>query len=427
MISTLRIVAPLTLVFCASSLSGQQGFLPFEDASAAGTATVSSAPSSKAPALTERWLDLKTLNYSARYRATKNWHGRDLFDFAQHRYIADGRLKLDADAKYTIDFHASTGRYFNWSYADLIGGQYKDSVVAARAFKTPVESAALKVAVAKDPNGAVYSAGIPSRGGYFFPRQLFFSATPIKQVTVEFGSLFIEHGHNTEITSFDDDGYISGERIRIQDPRHLFFDQIAVTSGYLGSPLTPNFFARGNDLGKENYQQFLVERNFGKHIGASTDLTLTNGTQTMREAIAFHIPEARVIDSAKLELYQRTNSVAISGIPFAGGSGFAAFARKTLFKKASLEGGYADIDERYAVYGGSIYLATVGFALNGDSYETGKRVFAKSSLKIAPGVTAFGFYTHTVVAPTIGHNLQGLNTGIEFDAKTLINKTRRIF
>ncbi len=48
-------------------------------------------------------------------------------------------------------------------------------------------------------------------------------------------------------------------------------------------------------------------------------------------------------------------------------------------------------------------------------------------MKLAPGVTAFGFYTHTVAAPNIGHNLQGLNGGINFDAKTLLNKTRKIF
>jgi hypothetical protein len=424
---TVRIIAPIALTFCSCSLLGQQSFLPSIDISAAGTAVVASTSSAQEPALTARWLDLKALDYSARYRATKNWHGRDLFDFGQEKYVADGLLKLDANAKYTIHFHASTGRYFNWSYADLIGGQYKDSVVAARAFKTPAETAALKIAVALDPNGAVYSAGIPSRGGYFFPRQLFFSATPLKQFTFEFGSLAIEHGQNTEITSFDDDGYISGERVRLHDPSHLFFSEIDATWAYLGSPLTPNFFSRGTDLGKSNYQQYLVQKNFPKHIVASTDFTLTNGTQTFREGIFVKLPGAVIVDSVKLELYQRLKSVAISGISFAGGSGYSIHARKLIFKKLESEAGYADIDERYSVYGGSIYLATVGFAWNGDAYETGKRAYVKSSLKLAPGVSAFGFYTHTVVAPTIGHNLQGLNAGIDFDFKTLIDKTKRVF
>src|SRR3954467_1365791 len=69
--------------------------------------------------LFSRWLDLNTLSYSSRFRSTTNWHGRHLFDFGQDRYVADGLFKLDSSAKYTVNFHGSTGRYFNWSYADM--------------------------------------------------------------------------------------------------------------------------------------------------------------------------------------------------------------------------------------------------------------------------------------------------------------------
>jgi len=384
-------------------------------------------PSTANTPLFSRWLDLNTLSYSSRFRSTTNWHGRHLFDFGQDRYVADGLFKLDSAAKYTVNFHGSTGRYFNWSYADMVGGQYKDNVVAARAYKTAKETADLKRAVLLDPNGATYSAGIPSRGGYFFFRELYFRAAPVKQVSFEFGSLPIEHGQNSEITSFDDDGYISGERVRFTDPKHLFFDQVAGTWAFLGSPLTPNFFARGADLTRSNYQQYLVGKNIGKYVAASTDFTLLNGTQTIREAAAFKTPCAKVIDGGRLELYQRLNTVTISSTDFTNGSGFAVSARKQLFHTASLEGGYAQIDERYAAYGGSLYLATVGFALNGDSYETGKRVFARSELKLARGVTAFGFYTIAVVPLTIGHNKQGLNAGINVDVKSLANTRKQIF
>jgi len=377
--------------------------------------------------LTERWLDLDTLSYSIRYRSTKNWHGRDLFDFGQDRYIADGRFKFDEAGKYSINFHASSGRYFNWAYADLIGGQYQDNVVAARAYKTPAESAALKLALSLDPNGATYKKGIPSRGGYFYPRQLYFSASPVKQLTLEFGSLPIEHGQNSEITSFDDDGYISGERVRVRDPKHLFFDQIAGTWAYLGSPLTPNFFARGGHLAKSSYSQYLVEKKVGKYATASTDFTVANNTYTMREAVNLKVPAAKVIDGARVELYQRPNKVAISGIDFAGGSGFAVSANKLILKRLDFMGGYSSVDNCYAVYGGSIYLATVGFAWNGDAYESGRRGFARANLKLVNGITAFGFYTHTVAAPTIGHNLQGLNAGLNFDLKASVNQMKRIF
>ena len=347
--------------------------------------------------LTDRWLDLKALTYSLRYRNTVNVDGRRLFEFGQQRYVADGRFKFDAKGHYTIDFHASTGRYFNWSYADLIGGQYKDSVVAARTYKTRAEAANYSYAIAHDPNGATYKAGIPSRGGYFYPRQLFFSATPIPQVTVEFGSLFIEHGQNTEITSFDDDGYISGERVRLHDPKHFFFDQLAATSAALQSDLTPNFFARGADLKRSNYTQYLAEKRLGQHFVASVDYTMLNHTHTMREGVAYKAPSGRFIDGGRFEAYQRPDTILLAGKSFASGNGFAVSAHHTFLKKVGFEGGYADIDERYAIYSGSIYLASVGFAWNGDNYETGKRGFARTEMKVGNGVSLFGFYTHAVV------------------------------
>ena len=389
-----------------------------------------SPPSSTAtaPPLTDRWLDLKTLSYSSRYRNTTNLHGRRLFQFGQERYVAEGRLKLDEKGRYSINFHASSGRYFNWSYADLIGGQYKDSVVAARAYKTPAEAAALKRATALDPNGAVYAAGIPSRGGYFYPRQFYFSATPVPQVGFEFGSLAIEHGQNTEITSFDDDGYISGERLRLQDPKHLYFDRVVVTRAYLGSPLTPNFFSRGGDLSHSNYTQYLVEKQVGRYVTASTDYTLANSTHTMREAVAVKLPQQKVIDAARLELYQRFNDIVLEGTNFAAGSGFAVSAHNTsLRRRLGFEAGYAQIDNQYAVYGGSIYLATVGFAWNGDNYETGKRAFGRTELKLGRGVSAFGFFTHAVTPITIGHNEQGWTSGINIDLKAIANSGPKIF
>jgi hypothetical protein len=78
-----------------------------------------------------------------------------------------------------------------------------------------------------------------SRGWGMPVRQLYMSATPISQITAEFGGLGIERGVNTEMTSYDDDGYMTGERVRFHDPKHVFFDQIAVTYGYLGDIYFP--------------------------------------------------------------------------------------------------------------------------------------------------------------------------------------------
>lgn len=428
--SVFRLLAVAIGIASGPMLAAQHPFVAAASTATAAPAPAAAAASPQAPAstsLSERWLDIETLSYSGRYRNTVNVDGRRLFEFGQQRYIADGRIKVDPAGRYFVAFHVASGRYFNWSYADLIGGQYKDSVVAARNYKTAAEKAALNYALPLDPNGATYKAGIPSRGGYFTPRQLYFSATPVNQLTVEFGSLHIEHGQNTEITSFDDDGYISGERVRLHDPKHLYFDQIATTSAYLGSPLTPDFIARGADLKRANYSQYLVEKKLPKHIVTSVDYTLLNHTHTFREGAAIKIPNDRIIDAARVELYQRTNDVDLAGKTFTAGSGFAVSAHHTFLKKAGFEGGYATVDERYAIYSGSIYLATVGFAWNADAFETGKRGFAKLDYKLGEGVSLFGFYTHSVTPIAIGHNQQGFNAGLNFDLKSMIDKKTHLF
>ena len=376
--------------------------------------------------VTDRWLDLKTLSWSGRYRNSTNADGRHLFDFGQDRYIADGRLKLDKGGNYSINFHASSGRTFNWAFADFYGGQYRDSVIAARPYKSAAQQAALTKAIAADPDGAAYKLGFPSRGGYFYFRQLYVSATPVSQITFEFGSLPIEHGQNTEITSFDDDGYMSGERIRLHDPKHLFFDQIAATGGFIGNTLTPNFFARGSDLKTNNYQQYLVEKKIGVRAVASVDYSELNKTHSMREAVALKIPEAKIIDSARFEVYQRMNDVLIGGVNFASGSGFAVFANKLIEKKVDAQVGFASVDNNYAAYSGSPYLATIGFGWNGDAYSAGKRAFTKVNWKLANGVEAFGFYTHTTTYLNPSSNIQGYNAGLNFDVKALANHSRKV-
>jgi hypothetical protein len=45
--------------------------------------------------------------------------------------LVDGALKLDSEGKYEVHFHVSSGRYFNWAYADVIGGTYADKVYPA--------------------------------------------------------------------------------------------------------------------------------------------------------------------------------------------------------------------------------------------------------------------------------------------------------
>ena len=80
-----------------------------------------------------RWLDLNTLSFSFRYRNQTDSDDYRFFDNWQQRSLIDGRLKLDADGKYAVHFHVSSGRTFNWAYSDEIGNdfQYRTSGATA--------------------------------------------------------------------------------------------------------------------------------------------------------------------------------------------------------------------------------------------------------------------------------------------------------
>jgi hypothetical protein len=258
-------------------------------------------------------------------------------------------------------------------------------------------------------------------------RELYFSATPVKALTVEFGSFGLERGMATEATTFDEDGYLDGERIIVRDSKHLFFDTVGFTSAFLGNVNTPSMFNRGAAFKESNYRQVIATKQVNDRIGFSAEYNWLNQTNTLREAGVFKIPETRVVDAVRFETYQRLNSVNLQGLDVAGGSGFAVTLQKTITDRLSGDIGYADIDKDYSVYLGSRFFHAVGFALNGDQYGLGKRPFVHAAYKVTPVITAYGFYTHAIGPTIVTLNQQGLNAGLNFDLKALANTGKRVF
>ncbi len=415
----------LTCFLLASSLLSSAPQAIFAELPAASDSIAAAVTSTQPRAKNDlnRWLELNTVSTSLRYRNTMNVEGVHMFAFGQHRELLDGRVKLDPAGRYSINFHGSSGRYFNWAYADAIGGQFTDTVPAGTAHLKPNELGAVIHAIITDPDGLTYAQGINSRGGYFYLRQLYGSATPIYAVTVEFGSLPIEHGVNTEITSFDDDGYIAGERVRIHDAKHLFFDEIDGTWAYLGDAFTPNFFSRGQRLGQWNYQQYLAKKKVGTRAVVSADFTELSGTHTMREAATVALPKEAVFDSARGEFYQRFNEVSLFGTPAPAGSGYSVSVMKNaLHKRLQGEAGFASVDNNYAVYSGSSFLLSIQFSWNSDSFMNGKHPYARLGWKVGPGVMLNGFYTHRLDDGAYSVNGQSLNGGLTFDLADVLHR-----
>jgi hypothetical protein len=390
------------------------------------TLNTPSAQPAVEPLKLERWVDVKNFEFSVRYRSTADANGYHLFDFGQQRSLVDGRFKFDPKGNYTVNVHASSGKYFNWAYTDVWGGSFGDRANSSLAYFTPAEMQAAGAAMAADPFYKVITAHINSRGWGMSVRQLYMSATPIKQITAEFGGLGIERGVNTEMTTYDDDGYMTGERIRFYDPKHVFFDQIAVTYGYLGDIYFPSIFDRGDRFKQSNYHQFLVEKKFAKRLDASADYTWHLGTDTMREAVNVNVPELRAIDKVRVEAYQRVNDITLQGEDFASGSGFGVTVEKRLPGKVKMEAGFASVDKNYPVYTGSRMMVAVGHPINGDQYALGNRFFTRANIDVTPSFRIFGSYSHDVDTNFMTLNKEGYTGGGNYEFSNLFHRDKGV-
>ncbi|HEY0723872.1 MAG TPA: caspase family protein, partial [Pyrinomonadaceae bacterium] len=139
-----------------------------------------------------RWIDLQTATLVTRYRWIKNSDGVTTANNIQAQMQFRGRFKFDKDGAYSLNAGVFPGNNFINGFNDTGIGTGQ-----------PVTNLYLK--------------------------QLFLSAKPITGVEVQYGGLYFQRGESSEITTYDNDGYLMGERIIIQRPRNFFFDEVAAT------------------------------------------------------------------------------------------------------------------------------------------------------------------------------------------------------
>jgi hypothetical protein len=416
-------------------------FLSSSDATAVpAAAIVSTAPIAK-PATAaphslfdrwlDRWLDLNSFNYGNRYRSVFASTGVHGFSQGQQKLIIDGEFKFDQDGKYGIGFHLSSGRYFNWSYADYMGGGQHQFVNSLEARTQPVA-----IYILSQP-GSFPSGFFNSGGGQVYLRELYLTAQPVKGVEAQFGGLAIERGVNTEATSYDDDGYMAGERILIKRPKQLFLSEIVYTNGYLGDIYQPNFFARGERLANSNYSQILGRKDLGKRLSVSSDYTVTTPEgfikkiHTTREGIYVDTHQSKVLTSVRFEAYQRLDAVVTPpaqgpSFTFPSSKGYAFTLNRSFGKRASVDAGVAEIDTDYFVYLGLNTAASIlGLSPNGDQYSEGKRYFVRPTIPLNGYLSLTGYYNHTFdyIPDPVGQiwNAQALTAGLVIDIKRLLH------
>jgi hypothetical protein len=289
-----------------------------------GTGSAQSPSPSPTPVVhkkIKRWFDLEALAVATRYRYVES-NGGQSTSALQYQAFARGRFKLDPRGKYSVVGVIATGNSITSGW-NLTGWGTGD--------------------VQAD----------------FYAKQLFFEAKPIKPLVIQFGGIAPNNGENTEITGYDNDAYLMGERVRVQDPKRFYFDEISATNGFIGDVTRPNVFRRFKRLGKSNYHQILVRKTINKRASLSADYTFDSGTDMLRQAVKVNVPELKVVDSVRFENYERLDPNP--------GYGFGLTGEKRVTAKLNLIGGVTKISHAL---------------LNGDRYPRGTRLFLGGAYKI---------------------------------------------
>jgi len=279
-------------------------------------------------------VELDTVTISTRYLFSDDSLGNINAKQNQHQEAIAGRFKFDPAGKVAINAGLLSGSNFAGGWNDTgLGGRGRGSA-------------------------------------NIYLKQLYLSVQPVKGLEFQYGSFGVLKGESTDITSYANPGYLVGERVIVERPQDLFFDQIAVTYAYLGDYFTPNVNKRYHRLKQSNYHQFLVSKKIGNRAVVSTDYTFQDGAETMREAVSINAKELRVIDTFRFENYQRTDVNSAYG--------FAVSGEKKLFNRLTLGGGFAQVDRNFGPF-------------NSDAFFDGRRVFVSGHVEISP---EFGISTH---------------------------------
>lgn len=309
-------------------------------------ATDNNAPATSATSAAEknsRWLELSKFGFAARYMHVANSAPVTTVTQLQHRQDVAGRFKFDARGKVSLNFWLNSGRRFTAGWNETAAG--------------------------------------PRRGNVnLYLKHLFLAVQPIIGVEVQYGGFDFLRGQHTEITTYNNDGYLTGQRLILKRPQELFFDEVAVTYGYFGDLNLPNINKRYHRLKQANYHQFLVSKTLGKRAAVSFDYTFVAGVETLRQALKLDAKELKLADAIRFENYQR--------VDVNRAYGFALLAEKAVTKKLSVTYGYTQIDRNYG-------------NVNADKVFTGKHLYLLGSYALTPTLTFQLFHAHLLEAPNV--------------------------
>ena len=279
------------------------------------------------------WLEIQSATVGLRYRMLENHLGSQFQNWSDHHQSLKLRLKLDRAARYSLTAAAFNGDTFQagWNLRGLREGQSANRL---------------------------------------FLKQLYISGQPRKDVAFQYGGLPIVRGESTEITSYDNDGYLMGQRLTLS-PKRLV-DEVTLTAGYLGDFRQPSVTRRFHRLSDINYGQILVKKKLSDSLTATADFTQDDGERTLRQAIVMR--PSRAVDLIRIEAYER-----VSGQRDAGG----AITVEKPFGRTRLAASFASVDDHYR-------------PVNGDRYGRGRRISFTSTTALTSDISLQFFVTRAL-------------------------------
>jgi hypothetical protein len=313
-----------------------------------------------------RWFELQTLTVYTRYRFTESNADVVNTNDLQYKEAIKARANLDAKRRYTVNAGAFSGSSFisTWDNTGLGRG-------------------------AADFHN-------------HYLKQLYAAAIPTTGLELQYGGLYISKGESTDYTTYDEDGYIVGERISVRRPKIIYFDEVSLTRAKLGPTTVPNLNKRWNGLTHPNYSQLLVTKRFSQMIAGSADYSTQSGADTIHAAVSLRFKPNAPFSALRYEQYARVTAHPANG--------FAVTAERPVTKWVRLQAGYVTIDERFG-------------NLNADRIQRGRRFFANAAVPIVGPFSASVFISEALHAPYPITNRTRFDVVFQYDVLNTLRKT----
>lgn len=176
------------------------------------------------------------------------------------------------------------------------------------------------------------------------------------------------------ITTFDEGGYLSGQRIRLRGSKDLFFDEATYTNAFIGDLKTMTLVNHESTSKNLNYRHAVAQKQLKQMLAYGVEYTWQAGTQTIREDVVVDVRRIKAVNSVRIEgdecppllVLQNPQISPVLPLEVDEARGFAITAQEGTGRlSGAVE--YAPVDRDYSVYTNGRFVHAVDFTLNADT------------------------------------------------------------